>query len=163
MAKNAKVSNRPARSMSGATGPGLDGTGSRKSADEVKVLMVSVVEAAAPLGVTVVGEKLHDAPAGRSEQESPTASLNPFEGVTVTVVVPDWPAVTLSVPGEALSAKSGAPVAMPEKETVCGLPVALSAMETEAVRVPTAVGVKVTLMVQLAPTATLEPHVLVWL
>ena len=33
---------------------------------------------------------------------------------------------------------------------------------TVAVRVPAAVGLKVTLMVQLAPAATLEPQVLVW-
>jgi hypothetical protein len=36
------------------------------------------------------------------------------------------------------------------------------AIETEAVRVPLAEGVKVTLMVQLAPAATELPQVLVW-
>ena len=43
---------------------------------------------------------------------------------------------------------------------VAGL--ALSLMVTAPVRVPAAVGLKVTLRVQLAPTATLEPQVLVW-
>ncbi len=50
---------------------------------------------------------------------------------------------------------------MPLRETVCGLPVALSVMLTDALRWPVAVGVKVTLMVQFAPALTLEPQVLV--
>src|SRR5208337_4077367 len=53
-------------------------------------------------------------------------------------------------------------VPVPERLTVCGLPLALSVMLTEAVRLPLAVGVKVTLMVQLLPAATELPHVLVW-
>ena len=43
---------------------------------------------------------------------------------------------------------------MPVRLTVWGLPVALSVRVTAAVRVPLAVGVKVTLIVQLAPAAT---------
>jgi hypothetical protein len=43
---------------------------------------------------------------------------------------------------------------------VAGL--ALSVMVTAPVLVPAAVGLKVTLRVQLAPAATLEPQVLVW-
>jgi len=39
-------------------------------------------------------------------------------------------------------------VPVPERLTVCGLPLALSEMLTEAVRLPLAVGVKVTLIVQ---------------
>jgi hypothetical protein len=35
-------------------------------------------------------------------------------------------------------------------------------MVTAPVRVPAAVGLKVTLMVQLVPVATLDPQVLVW-
>ena len=50
---------------------------------------------------------------------------------------------------------------MPVRLTVCGLPVALSVMVTEAVRLPGAVGVKVTLMVQLPPAGTELPQVLV--
>ena len=52
--------------------------------------------------------------------------------------------------------------AVPVRPTVWGLPVALSLIISEAVRVPVAVGVKVTLIVQLEPAATEEPHVLVW-
>jgi hypothetical protein len=52
-------------------------------------------------------------------------------------------------------------VPVPKKLTVCGLPLALSVMLTEAVRLPLAEGVKVTLMVQLALAATELPQVLV--
>ena len=54
-----------------------------------------------------------------------------------------------------------AAVPVPERLTVCGLPLALSVMLTEAVRLPLAEGVKVTLIVQLAPAATELPQVLV--
>ena len=50
---------------------------------------------------------------------------------------------------------------VPERLTVCGLALALSVMLTEALRVPEAEGVKVTLIVQLAPAATELPHALV--
>jgi len=51
------------------------------------------------------------------------------------------------------------PVApVPVRPTSCGLPEALSAMFTDAVRVPLAEGVKVTLMVQLAFAATVDPQ-----
>ena len=44
---------------------------------------------------------------------------------------------------------------MPLSETVCGLPDALSVIESVPVTVPTAGGVKVKLMVQLAAEARL--------
>lgn len=49
-------------------------------------------------------------------------------------------------------------VAVPLRETVCGLAGALSLTESVPVTVPIAVGVKVTLMVQLAAGARLEPQ-----
>ena len=49
--------------------------------------------------------------------------------------------------GEMLTAGA---VPVPERLTLWGLPVALSEMLSEAVRLPLAEGVKVTLMVQLA-------------
>jgi len=55
-----------------------------------------------------------------------------------------------------------AAVPVPERLAVCGLPLALSVMLTEAVRLPVAAGVKVTVMAQLPPAATELPHVLVW-
>jgi hypothetical protein len=53
------------------------------------------------------------------------------------------------------------PTPVPVRLTVCGLPLTLSAMLTEAVRLPTATGVNVTLIVQVPPAATELPHVLV--
>jgi hypothetical protein len=53
-------------------------------------------------------------------------------------------------------------VPVPERLTDWGLPVALSVMAMAAARLPLAEGVKVRLMVQLAPAATLDPQLLVW-
>jgi hypothetical protein len=56
-------------------------------------------------------------------------------------------------------------VPVPVKLTLCVLPVTLlllSVMVKEAVRVPGAAGVKVTLTVQLLLAATELPQVLVW-
>jgi hypothetical protein len=54
-------------------------------------------------------------------------------------------------------------VPVPERPTTCGLPAALSAIVSEAARLPLAVGLKVTLMVQLALTATELGQLFVWL
>ena len=51
-------------------------------------------------------------------------------------------------------------VPVPVNATVCGDPVALSAMLTEAFSVPPTDGLKLTVMVQLAPAATLAAQVL---
>jgi hypothetical protein len=51
---------------------------------------------------------------------------------------------------------------VPVRLTLCGLPLALSVTVSDAVRVPDADGVNVTLIVQLAPAATLLPQLLVW-
>src|SRR5438094_3693979 len=50
----------------------------------------------------------------------------------------------------------------PLSATVCGLPEALSLTASVADRAPRALGVKVTLIVQLAPAATLVPQSFVW-
>jgi hypothetical protein len=52
-------------------------------------------------------------------------------------------------------------IPVPESDTVCGLPAALSATDSLAVRAARTVGRKVTLIVQLAPAARLLPQVLV--
>src|SRR5437879_4558254 len=70
-----------------------------------------------------------------------------------------WPAVSVTVLGDAV----GAIVPVPVSATVCGLPVALSSAETAPVREPAAVGVKVTEIVQVPAAATEAPQVLVWL
>ena len=53
-------------------------------------------------------------------------------------------------------------VPVPVRLTDWGLPVALSVMARAAVRLLAVDGVKVTLMVQLAPAATELPQLLVW-
>jgi len=55
-----------------------------------------------------------------------------------------------------------ATVPVPVRLTVCVAGLALSVMVKEPLREPVAVGVKVTLRVQLVLAATLEPQVLVW-
>ena len=65
--------------------------------------------------------------------------------------------------GERVTAAAGAVallVPVPERLTVWGLPLALSAMLSVAVRVPLAEGLKVTLRVQLALAATELPQLL---
>ena len=51
---------------------------------------------------------------------------------------------------------------LPPRLTICGLLKALSVIVNEPVLLPDAVGVKVTLMVQVAPEARLVPQVLIW-
>jgi len=52
-------------------------------------------------------------------------------------------------------------VPVPERLTICGLPLTLSAILRAAVAAPLAEGLKVTLIVQLAPAATELPQLLV--
>ena len=54
----------------------------------------------------------------------------------------------------------GAVWPVPVSVTVCGLPDASSTKESEPVRVPAAVGVKLTETAQLAPDATVDPQLL---
>jgi hypothetical protein len=53
-------------------------------------------------------------------------------------------------------------VPVPLRETVCGLPDALSINESVPARLPEAVGANVTLTVQFAAEARVEPQLLVW-
>ena len=88
--------------------PGNNGLGMlRSAAVVVDVVTVSVVEAVPPEGVTVDGEKLHEAPEGNPEQLKETAELKPLRGETVREVVPLCPAVTVNDAGEAAMEKSG--------------------------------------------------------
>jgi hypothetical protein len=91
-------------------------------------------------------------------------ALPVLESVTdcAALVVPTiWPAkVSEEVERLTTGAEAAAPV--PVRLNDCGLPEALSVMLRVPMRVPDAVGVNVTLMVQLAPAATELPQVLVW-
>ena len=73
-----------------------------------ELVTVSVVFAdATPEGATVAGRNAQVAPAGSPEQLNETIELNPFAGVTVTVVVPLCPAVTVIDVGEVATVKLG--------------------------------------------------------
>jgi hypothetical protein len=74
--------------------------------------------------------------------------------------VPTFCAGKVKEAGERLT--SGVATPVPVRLTVCVAGLALSVMVTTPVLVPAAVGLKVTLRVQLALAATLEPQVLVW-
>ena len=71
--------------------------------------------------------------------------------------------VKVSDVGLRLTTGAAGAVAVPESATVWGEPAMLSAKASVAVRVPVAVGLKMTDAVHFAPTATLLPQVLVWL
>ena len=79
--------------------------------------------------------------------------------VLLRVVVSVFP----TVPKLRLAGLNSTTVPVPVRLTVCGLPAALSVIDSVPVRVPLCVGLKVTLMVQLASAARLEPQVFVWL
>jgi hypothetical protein len=88
--------------------------------------------------------------------------------VIVSVVVPTFVSVTVfaavvvptvTEPKLKLVGESFAVVPVPLSETVCGLPDALSVTLKAALRVPLAVGLKVTLIVQLALAASELPQV----
>jgi len=88
-------------------------------------------------------------------------ALPVFERVTVcgALVVPMFCWLNVRLVAERLTTGIEAPV--PAKLTVCGLPLALSVIVSDALREPAAVGVNVTLMVQLAPAKTVLPQVFV--
>ena len=61
-----------------------------------------------------------------------------------------------------LVAESFSTVPVPVRLTLCGLPAALSVTVIAPVRVPRTVGWNVTMIAQLAPAASTEPHVVVF-
>ena len=73
------------------------------------------------------------------------------------VAVP--PADAIVNPDELVETETASPP--PLRATLCGEPVALSAIVSVPERLPAAVGVKVTEIVQPPPTVTLVPHVFV--
>ena len=83
-----------------------------------------------------------------------------FESVApcVGLVVPIGWLTNVRLAGESVAIGA---VPVPASDTFWGVPDALSVTVTEPDRVPTAVGVKVTLIEQLAPAASVAPHVFV--
>jgi hypothetical protein len=72
------------------------------------------------------------------------------------------PAATDGFIGDTLIDVNPVVVPVPERLTVCGLLFPLSVIVSVPVRVPTMVGVNVTLIVHLAPAANEVPQLLVW-
>ena len=72
------------------------------------------------------------------------------------VVPTSWPA-NVRLVGDSAAA---AAIPLPLRAAVCGLPLALSVTDRVPVRVPVAVGVKLTLILQLAPAFRLAPQLL---
>lgn len=98
------------QSAAASAAPGKRGLELGRTAALVAVVVtVSVVEAAAPDGVTVAGEKLQVAPVGSPEQVNETADAKPFCGVTDIVAEPVCPPLMESEDGEATTAKLGDP------------------------------------------------------
>lgn len=109
--KNTRTVSRPANvNRTGARQtPKMLGPADGGTAPEAAVWIVSVV---VPLVLTGDALKLHVAPFGRlphDEAENVTVSEKLFTGTIVSVVVPDWPAVTLIAAGDAEITKSAAP------------------------------------------------------
>jgi hypothetical protein len=86
-----------------------------------------------------------------------SAALPVLLSVVVSVLEP--PLFTL--PKLRLVGLNSTTVPVPVRLTVWGLPAALSLIDNVPVRVPLCVGLKVTLMVQFASAARLEPQVFV--
>jgi hypothetical protein len=88
--------------------------------------------------------------------------LNPHSPAKVKVYVADWPGATASEVEEPEAGASMKSWPIPLSATLCGLSRALSEMLMVPVLVPAATGLKVIEIVQLAPTLTVAPQVLVW-
>src|SRR5260370_18272453 len=78
--------------------------------------------------------------------------------VCAALMVPTVWLVKVSEEAERLTTGAEAAAPVPVRLTDCGLPEALSVMLRVPVRVPDAVGVNVTLMVQLSPAHTALPQ-----
>src|SRR5205807_1153928 len=100
---------------------------------------------------TGAGDTVQVEPMSAPAHARPTGDLNPPIGVMVTVNVRVFPAFTFSVAAGPVNPKSGAAVPFPLSVMICGLPPALSVSDSVPVRAPEAVGVKVTLMLQVHP------------
>jgi len=141
--------------------PGVDRGPLRKVIDGIAgvvravVVMVAADVAPVGVGVTDVGLSVHVEPAGAPEQVSATESAKLFKPTTVTVTLAGEPAATLVDMGETVIVKSAVVVVpVPVSVAVCGLPAKLSATLNVALVAPVTVGLNVTVIVQLAPAAS---------
>jgi hypothetical protein len=111
------------------------------------VAPVSVGSSVKPLPVTLIEPMLSVA--------LPTLVMTKSCG---ELVVPTSSGAKSPEPGETWMMAAWATSPVPDNATVCGLPAAFVATVSVPARVPVAIGVKVTSIVQLAPTAREFPH-----
>ena len=125
------------------------------AAVDAVVFTVTVALAAVPevtwtvAGTWQVGPRFTD---GLMLQARSTVPLNDPEGVIARLKVALLPGITVAEVGDpdaAAITKLFATAPVPESAMVCDPPPALSATRTDALAVPAAVGVKVTLMLQV--------------
>ena len=113
-------------------------------------------------GVTEGGRNEYCAPAGSPVAESVTTLLKlPPSGAMTRLNWATAPGWMLCVGVEALTTYVPAEP-IPEMAADCGEPAALSATEIAALKVAAEAGVKVTVMVQVAPAASEAGQLLVW-
>jgi hypothetical protein len=140
----------------------LDGGAKTAEFAVVKIVNVEVAELAPP--VTGLGENEQLDNDGNPLQLKVTDGMTSIRALTVRVAVADPPAETVAVPEEIEIEKSGKGP-LPDKDTVCGFPTALSLIISVPIRVLVAVGVNVMLKAQLADGARAAgrvPQVFVW-
>jgi hypothetical protein len=68
----------------------------------------------------------------------------------------------LKLVGENVTPAAPADAPIPLRETVCGLPAALSVTESVPLALPAALGVNVTLIVQELVAASVAPQLFIW-
>lgn len=151
---------RSTRKIRRAEPGGIAGKPGRMKERAVVEIETATEEAVVPFSVTWFGEMLHIDSVGAPLQERETCWLNPPSGLTRTVRLADWPALSVEEAGEIASEKS---IPVPERLAVCVLGEALSVTVSDPVRLPPADGLNVTPTEQFAPAARLEPQVFVWL
>ena len=129
----------------------------------VSIVTMTGIEAA-PVGVTGFGETTQVAPRGKPLQVRLIGCEYPLTGMTCTVKVADCPADTDALGAAVTMEKSGSVEVLPERLATrfcAGWPATSSTIETEAVRVPAAEGVKSKVIVHWLLAASIAPHVLV--
>jgi hypothetical protein len=122
---------------------------------------VTVTLVAELAAVAEFGETVQFASEGAPVQAKLTVPANPPSPTKLREYVADWPGAAVAdveEPDDAASVKSW-PV--PLSAMACGLLGALSETLMLPVRVPPAVGLNVTLIVQFAPALTLPPQELI--
>jgi hypothetical protein len=122
----------------------------------VLIVKVEVTELP-PLGVSVDGEAVQVAAAGKPLQASVTWALNPNSGFTVTVRLAEFPAASVTVGGVTVKPKpEGWSTPVPVSRIIWGLSGALSVRVRESTLGPDTVGVKVT------PISQFDAGVVAW-